>query len=89
MPSNRMGWALPKVHRPEKPVAGSKETVGCALVVPARLTLSVSPGLAGGVGLLPWIVMATVALGVTEKESAPGPPPQVRAVTPGLPRSPL
>src|SRR5262249_1505776 len=81
--SNVVGCRLPKFQVPARPSLGVGRTrVTCGLVVPARLTLSVSPGLAGGFGSLPWMVKATVALGVPLKVSPPLPPLALRGVLP-------
>src|SRR5262249_14789773 len=74
MVSKWTGWRLAKVHCPWKPCAGSKVALSMGLVVPARLPSRGSPGPAGGVGLLPWMVKGIVALGVTWKVSLPLPP---------------
>src|SRR5262249_61576194 len=77
------GCRVAKVRGPARPSPGVGRTrVTCGLVVPARMTLSVSPGLAGGFGSLPWMVKATVVLGVTLKVSLPLPPLAIRGVLP-------
>src|SRR4030095_12252028 len=65
---------------PMKLPSPAVELFNIALVVPAKLGHSVSPGEVGGLGALPFTLKVVVELGVTLNVSLPEPPLAVRLV---------